>query len=115
MYFKNIMNYEEYKGEVNNQPSQTIPDQAMSIKEILQRFARGLPIEQFSPKYDTDDVSEDDYLPDPRTLDLAERQEMSEIFRQEISRITTEKVGLSKTENVETTADLNVSEKNPSN
>jgi hypothetical protein len=107
--FRNIMTYEEYKGEVNDQPDQTIPDQAMSIKEILKRFARGLPIEQFKPNYDNDDVTADDYLPDPRTMDLAERQEFAEMLQEEfyeISRKTssptpTEIVGLTKTENVE--------------
>lgn len=108
MIFRNIINYEEYKGEVNTQISQTIPDQAMSIKEILERYARGLPIEQFKPHYDDDDVTEDDYLPDPRTLDLAERQELAEQFKQEMYELSqkktaptpaAEEVGLTKTEN----------------
>lgn len=108
MKFRNIINYEEYKGEINTQVSQTIPDQAMSIKEILERYARGLPIEQFKPNYDDDGVTEDDYLPDPRTLDLAERQEFAEQYRQEIYELSQKKtaptpasetVGLPKTEN----------------
>ncbi len=107
--FRNIMTYEEYLGKVNDQPDQTIPDQAMSIKEILKRYARGLPVEQFKPNYEDDDVSTDDFLPDPRTMDLAERQEFEEMIREEfyeISRKTesptpTETVGLTKTENVE--------------
>lgn len=106
--FKNIINYTEYQGEKNTQASQTIPDQAMSIKTILERYARGLPIEQFKPHYDDEGVTEDDYLPDPRTLDLAERQELAEQFRQEMYDLsqktasptpTAEAVGLTKTEN----------------
>jgi hypothetical protein len=102
--FKNIMNYKPYEGEVNNQKSLTIPDQAMSVKEILSRFSRGLNVNGFTPIYE-DVESTDDYMPDPRTLDLAERQEYAELFREEYNEIqnrknsVTETVGLTKTEN----------------
>jgi hypothetical protein len=102
--FKNIMNYKPYNGEVNNQQSLTVPDQAMSIKEILSRFSRGLNVNGFTPIYD-DVETTDDFLPDPRTLDLAERQEYAEIFRDEFNEIqkrknsVAEPVGLTKPEN----------------
>lgn len=106
MKFRTIMNVSEYKGEVNNQKSLTVPDQSMSIKEILNRYSRGLPIESFKPIYD--DVEDpEDYLPDPRTMDLAERQEYVEMVREELNAINSRKivnsssetVGLTKTEN----------------
>lgn len=64
-------------------PSLTIPDQSLSIKEILQRYARNQPlhISNFEPIYDGDDNE----LPDPRTLDLVERQEMAENFREQLA------------------------------
>lgn len=106
MKFRTIMNVSEYKGEVNKQKSLTIPDQSMSIKEILNRYSRGLPIESFKPIYDDVDDT-DDFLPDPRTLDLADRQEYAEMVREELIAINSRKnvnsssetVGLSKTEN----------------
>jgi hypothetical protein len=104
----NWLNYnsEEQQYEVNKQKSLTIPDQALSIKEILNRFARGLDIEGFKPIYDDDINDNDDYLPDPRTLDLAEREELKEQFQNELKSFleynqqANETVGLTKTENL---------------
>jgi hypothetical protein len=98
-------NHEEQQYEVNKQKSLTIPDQAMSIKEILSRFARGLDVEGFKPIYDDDDITLDDYIPDPRNMDLAERQEYKEYVVNELNSLnkqinTTETVGLPETENV---------------
>lgn len=70
--------------ETNDLPSLTIPDQTMTIREILTRFSRGLPIEQKIPIYNESDS--DEYFPDPRYMDLAERQELSEIFREELQQ-----------------------------
>jgi len=88
MKIKNMLNASEFDKnyEYNNQKSQTIPDQAMSIKEILARYSRGLPVEQFKPHYDEAENT-DDYFPDPRTMDLAERQEFAEQVRQELAEI----------------------------
>jgi hypothetical protein len=59
--------------EQNTMPSQTIPDQTMSIKEIFRRFAQGLPMEgQKVPVYD------DEYVPDVTKMDLADVQSLRE-------------------------------------
>lgn len=71
-------NYQKF-----SMPSLTIPDQIMSIRTILERHARGLPIEGVKvPIWD-----EQNDLPDWRTLDLAERQELAEHYKQEIQSI----------------------------
>jgi len=36
--------FERQKGEASKLPSKTIPDQSMTISEIVTRFAKGLPI-----------------------------------------------------------------------
>lgn len=67
----NWTNRPQSTGEVNTQPSQTIPDQTMSIPEILQRYARGLPITKGKvPIY----TGEDDPFNgiDPKKLDISE-------------------------------------------
>ena len=104
--FNTILNYKEYKGQVNKQKSLTVPDQAMSIKQIMERFARGLPVERFQPLYDENIDDESEFLPDPKTLDLAERQQYAESIKQEylqyvenLRKQQTATVGLSKTEN----------------
>lgn len=74
---KNWLNYNDFPREFEKftEPSQTVPDQAMSVTEILRRFARGLPLGgQRVPIYE----GEEDVTPDLRTLDLAEIQELKE-------------------------------------
>jgi hypothetical protein len=100
--FNTILNYKEYKGQVNKQKSLTIPDQAMTIKQIMERFARGLPVEQFKPVYDENIDEDSEYIPDPRTMDLAERQQFKEQILEEFETIRQQQaatVGLTKTEN----------------
>lgn len=63
------------KGEVNRSPSKTIPDQSMSVRELMARYAQGLPLSGARvPIYDGDT----EFVPMPETLDLAERQAMAE-------------------------------------
>jgi hypothetical protein len=85
MKVRNIFNAKEYNdNEQNFAPSLTIPDQAMSVREILQRFANGLPLggsnEPIWEGEDGDGI-------DPRRLDLAERQELEIAARQELAEI----------------------------
>lgn len=85
MKIKNSMNSHEFKKnyEKNYKPSLTIPDQTMSIREIVDRYAKGLPIDgSRNPIWD-----EENDLPDWRTLDLAERQELAESYQHEINTI----------------------------
>lgn len=70
----------KYKGEINDEPSATIPDQTLTIREILTRYSRGLPIDQKIPVYD----ESEEYFPDPRYMDLAERQEYAEMYKEEL-------------------------------
>lgn len=57
---------EDYTGAV----SQTVPDQSLSLRELVARHQRGIPMEGKAPIYD-----EEDFGPDPRTMDLTEIQE----------------------------------------
>lgn len=82
MKFKTNFNLDNFPapiGEVHTGVSQTIPDQAMSTREIMNRFARGLPLnvgKNFT--YDSDDENTDDPLAtvDFKRLDLAEREQL---------------------------------------
>lgn len=70
--------------EKNTQPSLTVPDQSMSVKEIMDRYARGLPISgQKVPVYNGDQ----DDMPDLQRLDLAEIQELREAAQQNVESI----------------------------
>jgi hypothetical protein len=82
---KNSLNYDykEQLGEVNTLPSMTIPDQTMSIRTIVDRYAKGLPVSAFTPIYE----GEDFYMPDPKTLDLVDRAELLENVKQEVESL----------------------------
>lgn len=65
-------------GEVNHSPSLTVPDDSLSIQEILTNFSRGtLPpisrIPQYGTAEDNDAFLETDHPLDNETLDLANR------------------------------------------
>lgn len=81
----------ERQYEVNTLPSETIPDQTLSIRELLVRYANGLPLGGFIEGYYADDEEseKDDFedLPDVRTLDLAEREELRERYLHELDEI----------------------------
>lgn len=78
--YKNTLyfNPAEWRGEKNNQPSETIPDPAMTIQEMLDRFASGRPVG--GARKDLDELDHDDTddelnlnLPDFSKMDKTER------------------------------------------
>jgi hypothetical protein len=85
MIVRNPFNAKQYNdNEVITEPSQTVPDQALTIREILKRYASGQPLGGGKePIYEGE---EGDGV-DPRTLDLAERQELEIAARQELAEI----------------------------
>jgi hypothetical protein len=88
----NMLNVEPTKGQTNNEPSMTVPDQSMSLRELLTRYARGLPLEGAkTPIWE----GEEGFDKDPETLDLAEREDLAEKAREELKNIE-EKIKNSK-------------------
>lgn len=72
------------KFERNNLPSMTIPDQAMSIPELIRRYASGLPLGGARiPFYDEN--PEHDLLGGRnwKSFDLSEQNEIIKGFKQE--------------------------------
>jgi hypothetical protein len=95
--------------ECNNLPSLTIPDQTMSIRLILERHSRGLPIDGIkTPIYD----GEDNDLPDWRRLDLAERQELAHLYTNEIKDIKQKYNKVDKIDEIKDNVRVNVVESN---
>jgi hypothetical protein len=88
--------YTQQTYEQNEGISQTIPDQTMSIREIIDRYANGGIIERFTPTYgEEEDFTE--MLPELYKMDLADRQSYAEQFKEEMefmkSQTTAESVG----------------------
>ena len=63
---------ESYK-EINTDPSKTVPNEAMSVKEIMERYASGKPLPQTAePLFRDEDGDEINW----ETLDISEQQEI---------------------------------------
>lgn len=65
------------KGQIFTMPSMAIPDQTMSMREILERYTRGLEIEgSKTPIFEEEDEESNGI--NMATLDLVDIQEMAE-------------------------------------
>lgn len=75
---------EQTKPEVNNRPSLTVPNQSMSVKTILERYAMGLGTSGVKvPIYEGDES----FMPDLNKMDLADRQALIEAAGEELEDI----------------------------
>lgn len=63
---------QEIDVEIVRGPSVTVPDMSLTIKEILDNHVRGIPSPELFPVY----YGEEDYMPNPATLDLTEKQDL---------------------------------------
>lgn len=62
--------------EKNDQPSMTVPDQTISLSELLERFTKGETVPTFPGQYQDDD--DENVYDDLNTLDLSELEELAE-------------------------------------
>lgn len=84
MKFKNHYNAEPSEGEKLFGPSQTVPDQSMSVTEIMRRYASGLPMQgERVPIYDGDE----ELIPNWDKMDLADRQQLKAHLEQELYEV----------------------------
>lgn len=83
------MNYHQFPKEFNpvgSGPPLTVPDQSMSVREIFKRYAQGQPLGGVREElwYGED---EEDNMPDPRTLDLSEIEDITKQSHEFISKV----------------------------
>lgn len=75
----------KHKGRVMTGHSMTIPDQSLTIRELISRFTRGMPVTGGAdPSTAYFDENE---LPDPRTLDLVDRENYVKGYSEELQSI----------------------------
>jgi hypothetical protein len=82
---KNQLNAKTFKKiyEQNSLPSMTIPDQSMTVREIMDRFTRGLPLNAGKvPIYEGEE-----YTPDITKMDLADKHDWIENVFQRANEI----------------------------
>lgn len=72
---------EDRQREKNSLPSKTIPDQTMSVQEIMDRFARGLPLDGAKVALYHEEGED---VPDLERMDLSEKHELLEAARREV-------------------------------
>lgn len=78
--------------------SLTVPDQTMSMRMLMARHVRGLPLDpQNGYKEAIYDGDAEEFMIDPRRLDLAERQELAQKSKEELDFLT-EKIRQDKKE-----------------
>lgn len=77
--FRTWVNYPEQgpQLEVNTLPSQTQPDEVLSISQMLERHSRGLPINVSEGNYYDESLG---YVPDIKELDLTEIHDFRDEF-----------------------------------
>lgn len=87
------INHSNQKEKVSTLPSETVPNQSMTITEIYKRYASGRSLSGIkNPVYDDDgnrgfDLTFDDYMPDLTKMDLADRQEIMENAREQLEEV----------------------------
>lgn len=83
MIFRTHYTRTKTPGEINTMEIVTIPNQAMTVQEIMQRFASGRPI----PKSVNMMYTGDDYTPDVRRMDISEYEDLKEATRNEVEQL----------------------------
>lgn len=84
--FRTPWNYQPEVPVISTLPSMTEPDQSLSIKDCLTRFAQGKPITKTRKAVYTGD----NYTPDLRKMDLTEMHELAAENRGAIRKLKQE-------------------------
>lgn len=81
-----FLNYRETGAdlEINTLPSQTQPDQVLSIREMLTRHVSGLPI---ASNHENGAYHGDIFIPDVKSLDLTEIEDLRDYYAGETQRM----------------------------
>jgi len=87
---RNPLNSDTFKKnhEKNDLPSLTVPDEGMTVREIMEKFANGYKPIDVEAFYSADfDEDQTEVLPRMKSLDYAEQQQFVDELAQEISTI----------------------------
>jgi len=84
--FKQWSNSKPTEGKKFTMPSLTVPDQTMSMRTILDRFAKGLPVVDGKEPLWDDDAETSSGI-NPKMLDLVDLQELGMKNQDKIQRL----------------------------
>lgn len=87
-------NYIPKEGVISTQPSLTVPDQSLTLRELLINYTRGndLPTTQKQPAF----FDSEQFIPDLNRMDLVDIQEMMEDNAQNAAQLQDNLKELSK-------------------
>ncbi len=88
---RNTFKSKDWKGEKNNSPSETIPDQALSLHELLQRHTRGQEIPMRSPQYEFEELELEQLeegIVEPLKMDKLEQLDYGKALKKGILELT---------------------------
>lgn len=88
--FQSLYNQEEHPHypEKNTMPSATVPDMALSVKDLLKRYNAGQPLGGRHGEYDEEDPDDSFYvIPGFDQMDLAEKEELAIAAKAEVDRL----------------------------
>lgn len=69
-----LVKFKPIEGEKNFPPTKTVPNQTLTIKEVIERYRRGIPLPQISTPLYTGELP----VPNFAAMDLSERTEYIE-------------------------------------
>lgn len=81
------LNYIPTEGKTPSGISKTIPSQAYSLAELMARYARNMPVNVNVKTTLYEDPTNPSYGIDPKTLDLAELEQLQILNNQEIEKL----------------------------
>lgn len=73
MIVKNPLNFVKPEGKICDEASQTVPDQSLTVRQIMDRYAKGLPLtNEKTPIFEEENEPTNGI--NPKTLDLVDIQ-----------------------------------------
>lgn len=89
---KNFLNASEFKKnyEKNSGIGETIPDQALTPREIITRFTLGSGVANLQMREPLYEGDEGDFIPDINTLDISEIHELRDQYREKVKTLQRE-------------------------
>lgn len=107
-------NSKPYSGQVFNLPSKTTPDQSLTVKEMIYRYANGMPLDIAQRVGLFDDLDDDDFTVHPANMQNLDLSDVIEMHRDASERINQLRSTLQKRDD-ELNDDANSSNDNASN
>lgn len=88
----------EIQGEQNTLPSETQQDELLSIKDMLERHVRGVPIPGYHEGTYDDEVehADDEYFPSIEEMDLSEIADMRDMLTARVKELKKQDIEAAK-------------------